>query len=527
MTENPGHGDRNEENLRKLLEELMGGPIPPEALQGLDLSQLAQQMQLPDDPAHLRAAAEQMKAMFGGMGMGPLGFGASGANAATPQGPVNWKLATQLAKQVMDGSAQIPGMPPVTGTTGDPSPSEEQKRLLSEAANIAQLWLSPVLDIDTPHEALQVWGRGTWLNRSQDSWHQIVEPVASYMSSAIGEALSAQISKMSGDMPIPLPGDPAAMMEQMGSTMFAMQFGLAIGQLAREAVGTTDLGVPLGAGAPALIAPNIEDFIKDSSVEGGAVRIFLATRELAHAALFQAAPWLPKALFSAIEDYARGITLDLDALDEMVRGLDMNSMAHFQAQSPELMFTFTRRASQERALEELATTLALIEGWVDHVTTQALQGRLPQLDALRELWRRRRVSGSPAEEALAKTVGIELRPRLAREALAWWDSVLATEGASGRERVWGHPDLLPSAEVLSGTPQAPKVSSDDEKAAEVEAHVADSLPATGDDFDAQLQALLDGEGADRAPIEDEQGRIRGEDDAGGDDAGASTNEPRA
>ena len=194
------------------------------------------------------------------------------------------------------------------------------------------------------------------------------------------------------------------MMERFGGTMFGVQFGHAIGSLAREVAGTTDLSLPLGPdGAPALVAANVEDLISSQQLDAPAARIFLAAREIAHAALFAAHPWLGRALFSAIEDYARGITLDLDALDEMVRDLDLSDPEALQARRPEEMFVFTRRASQERALEELATTLALVEAWVDHVTTKALEGKLPQLEAMREVLRRRRATGSPAEQMLAGT----------------------------------------------------------------------------------------------------------------------------
>src|SRR5699024_6861217 len=261
--------------------------------------------------------------------------------------------------------------------------------------------------------------------------------------------------------------------------------------------------LPLGRdGEPALVAANVEDLISAHSLDPGAARIFLAAREIAHTALFASAPWLGRALFSAIEDFSRGITLDLDALDEMVRGLDLSDPEALQARRPEEMFVFTRRASQERALEELATTLALVEAWVDHVTTTALEGKLPDLEAMREVLRRRRASGGPAEQMLSKTVGIELRPRRVREALSWWESVLDTEGEEGREGKWDHPDLLPTAEVLSGRPQAPQPEASSD---EVEELADVSLP---EDFDAELEKLLSGDGHEHAPREDEQGGLR-------------------
>ncbi|PWH06842.1 hypothetical protein DEO23_08010 [Brachybacterium endophyticum] len=472
MSQNPTPDD---DALRRFLEEALGGAIPEGALDGVDLSELAKQANLPSDPAMLQAAAAQMQHVFNAQG----------------EGPVNWTLAQDLARRTAQGSVQVPGAPAPAGTPGDPAPTEEQVKELDEAANIAALWLADSFTFDLPARPLEVWSRGTWLHRTQDSWQSIVEPVAKYMAGAIGEAMSSQIE----NSPIEMPGDPGQMMERMGGTMFGVQFGHAIGSLAREMFGTTDLSLPLGPeGRPALVAANVADLVESHGLDAPAARIFLAARELAHTALFSAAPWLPRALYSAIEDYARGITLDLDALDEMVRDLDLSDPSALQARNPDEMFVFTRRASQERALEELATTLALIEAWVDHVTSEALTGKLPQLDALREVLRRRRASGSPAEEMLSKTVGIELRPRRVREALAWWASVLATEGEQGRDAKWAHPDLLPDVEVLSGRPQAPAADAPAVAAAEDGEATEDSEAEEGmtlpDDFDAELAKLL-------------------------------------
>src|SRR5699024_9113260 len=103
---------------------------------------------------------------------------------------------------------------------------------------------------------------------------------------------------------------------------------------------------------------------------------------------------------------------------------------------------------------------------------------------------------------------IELRPRRVREALAWWESVLDTEGEAGREAKWDHPDLLPTPEVLSGRPQAPQPAASEDGAE----HLADvALP---EDFDAELEKLLSGDGQERAPREDEQGGLHDDGDDG-------------
>src|SRR5699024_8533508 len=158
--------------------------------------------------------------------------------AAQGDNPVNWQMAEDIARRAAAGQEGIPGAPEPSGTPGDPSPSDEAAAELRQAAQVARLWLDPVLAIDVPSTDLAVYSRGAWLHRTLPRWKPIVEPVAKYMAGAIGEAISAQLGQMGelGDMPIP-GGDPAAMMERVGGTMFGVQFGHALGPLARAAAG--------------------------------------------------------------------------------------------------------------------------------------------------------------------------------------------------------------------------------------------------------------------------------------------------
>ena len=80
---------------------------------------------------------------------------------------------------------------------------------------------------------------------------------------------------------------------------------------------------------------------------------------------------------------------------------------------------------QTAALERLETLLALIEGWVQTVVTDALGDRIPGTSALSETLRRRRATGGPAEQTFATLVGLELRPRKLREAAVLWERLTA------------------------------------------------------------------------------------------------------
>jgi uncharacterized protein (DUF2342 family) len=74
---------------------------------------------------------------------------------------------------------------------------------------------------------------------------------------------------------------------------------------------------------------------------------------------------------------------------------------------------------------------------------------MPSAVQLRETMRRRRAAGGPAERTFATLVGMELRPRLLREAATLFAVVRAGRGAEERDALWAHPDLLPSPDDLA------------------------------------------------------------------------------
>ncbi|MDF3148973.1 zinc-dependent metalloprotease, partial [Streptomyces sp. T21Q-yed] len=61
---------------------------------------------------------------------------------------------------------------------------------------------------------------------------------------------------------------------------------------------------------------------------------------------------------------------------------------------------------------------------------------------------RRRASGGPAEQTFATLIGLELRPRRLRDASRLWASLTDARGVDGRDALWAHPDMLPTATDL-------------------------------------------------------------------------------
>ena len=163
-----------------------------------------------------------------------------------------------------------------------------------------------------------------------------------------------------------------------------------------------------------------------------------------------------------------------------MRGIDINNPDSLRELMEGGMFEMDKSPEQQAALDRLEVTLALVEGWVDEVVSQATVERMPNATKLAEAVRRRRAAGGPAEDTFAALVGLELRPRRLREAAAMWRKVTDALGSAGRDALWSHPDLLPTAadvddpDALVARLTAPEPPQDD-----VDREIADLL--RGDD----------------------------------------------
>jgi putative hydrolase len=246
-------------------------------------------------------------------------------------------------------------------------------------------------------------------------------------------------------------------------------------------VSSTDIGLPLGPeGTAALLPSGVATFGAGLSVDLDEVRLFLALREAAHQRLFAHVPWLRQHLLGAVEAYASGITVDLSKLRDAMPEIDISDPAALRdALQGEALFRPEDTPAQKLALARLETALALVEGWVATVVAAAANDRLTHAVALAEAIRRRRASGGPSERTFATLVGLELRPRMLREAADLWAGLGAARGADGRDALWGHPDLLPTADDLEN-PEAFVRGTDDLDISDFEAPSDSDFEDPGD-----------------------------------------------
>src|SRR5690606_2604642 len=244
---------------------------------------------------------------------------------------------------------------------------------------------------------------------------------------------------------------------------------------------------------------NIADFGAGLEIPEDQIALYLAVRELAYARLYRHAKWLHLHVLSQITDFARGVTVDIDALEDLASRLDPTDPAELRAAIEGGQLLPAQTDAQREALTRLENLIATIDGWVDVVTSQAI-ARLPDGVRLAEAARRRRAVGGPAEDALGALVGLKLRPRRLREASEMWQAVTDAVGVAARDTLWDYPDLMPQ----SGDIDDPSALIE-----RLQATQRGEAPAA-DEFDEALARLLDGDdlgaGADAASGDDPSDR---------------------
>jgi putative hydrolase len=394
--------------------------------------------------AMMRQMQEQIKAQFDQLGIssGLAGLGIPGFGAADGKVEV---LPLATVRDVAKKFAVAQGSQPL-GT--------KDLTAINNACEIADIWLNEATLFPATSSSLpRATSRLDWIDATLPGWQATMEPLAAGLAAAISRLLDDAMSgdATSGDgeaqeTPIPIAAIAGLMKSFIGS-MIATQLGQAIGAISASAVGAHDAGLPiLEPARPLLVPENIDLWGADTEIAKTEVYLFHALREGAIARLFEHNPWIVSYIRSAIVEYGTGIKIDLEAIQRQAEEAMSNGANEVSIALDAGIFTPEETPAQRAALSKLETVLALVDGWADDVATLAAGERLPAITALRELQRRSRATSAPAQQLFKTMLGLEVSPKLSREASAFWNHVRTAKDIAARDNIWS--GILPSATEL-------------------------------------------------------------------------------
>jgi len=408
----------------------------------------------PDFEAMMRQMQEQMKAQFEQLGISPAGFvnpfttlfSQTGQAGSGSEGVLSISTARDTAKKFV--SAQ--GLKPL-GT--------KDLDVVKSAFEISEVWLDEATLFPAAPTTPTAASRLDWVNETMAGWHKTMEPLAAGLSAAISNLLDQAMNAQAGES---TEGQPpiemiTMMLRSFIGTMIATQLGQSIGTLSTSVTGAHDVGLPLLDPARAIVIPeNIELWAADLEIAKSEVFIYHALREGAVARLFANNPWLVSYIQSAVVEYGKGINIDIDAIQRQAQDAFEKAQENLGEGATEQdamgfaldsgIFTPEESPAQKVALLKLETVFALIDGWTDEVTALAAGDRLPAIEQLRETLRRCRAAAAPAQQLFSSMLGLQVSPKLTREASAFWKKIREVKSIADRDQIWS--GLLPTADDL-------------------------------------------------------------------------------
>jgi putative hydrolase len=403
---------------------------------------------------------------------------------ATGSGPVNWELARQVAVATAAGADTLGMTPQLPSPAAAPEPGEA--RAWDDRLRLAELWVDPATSLPGPGVALSArpLSRPDWAEAVLPEFAPLVEPGARRMTEALGADGAGDLPGVAG---MPGAGD---MVGRLGGLLAGLQAGTLVGQLARSVLGQYELAMPPGDTARVLLLPeNVAAFERASGLPGDQLRLWLACHEVAAQRLFAGVGWLRDHLHGVVGDVARETDPDPSGLMDRLQSLDAGGPEGLQ----ELLeggegLLGPPSAALQAAIGRLEVLLALTAGYAVVIAGLALKGRLPALEAIEAALRQRLADPRAPHGLFAQLLRANPERAAAARGERFCREVLAATDIDGLDRVWAHPDFLPSAEEL-----------------DVPGRWLERVGLVGGeevDLDEGLRALLEGE--DRPPGEGEQ-----------------------
>lgn len=423
----PGFGgfDDLPEEVRELLANLGGGD--PEDLMSA-MADLLPQVQA------------QMQAMM---------------SASPASGPVDWDVARRVAFQI--------------AADGDRSPSSAERERLERATTLAEHWLDAG-SLPAPPDLgrTRVVRRTEWVDEALGHLRPLIEPVAA----ATGRAMAALVPDGGLDDPEVqasgmLDGLPDGMAEllqgmdlgqmigRLAASTTGLHAGMALGNLGAQLLGSHDLGIPtVPRGTALFVAVNTTEAFEGWELDDQEVGLALALHEAAHRRLFHAVPWLGAHVQSLVAQFANGTDPDPAGLEDLLR----DAMSGVDPEDPASMADAISRAGrfrleptpdQQRVLVRLQGVTTLTRAWARHEALATADGRLPALDAIDEILRRRRARIGDGEQVLADLLGLRLTADDPEVGDDFIEAVVAARGGRALHQALAHPENLPDAEELA------------------------------------------------------------------------------
>jgi coenzyme F420 biosynthesis associated uncharacterized protein len=246
-------------------------------------------------------------------------------------------------------------------------------------------------------------------------------------------------------------GVMAAPVRVGAGVLMAVQVGALTGYLSQRVLGQYDLALldPATPSRLLFVVPNLEQATRSLDADRDELLAWVAFHEVTHAVQFAGVPWLREHIAGLL----RTLLDSLDVKVEPGRLLALPSREDLRGLLAAVregeLITLVAGRERRQLIDSMQATMAVVEGYAEHVMDAVGVDVLPSLPRLRAGLDRRRRQRSTPMRVLERLLGLELKLRQYEDGKRFCDAVVASGGMDALNRVWRSPDGLPTLEELA------------------------------------------------------------------------------
>jgi coenzyme F420 biosynthesis associated uncharacterized protein len=323
---------------------------------------------------------------------------------------IDWRLAERVAGAVASTAPDVPH-PDVAGDVEEFAARSAE--LVSEYTGLSAPGALP---------EPETVDRGGWAAINLRSMRTVLEPVMARQADGLGP------------------------LRAVTGMLLAVEVGALSGFLAARVLGQYEFPVtePETPARLLFVGPNLAAAARSLDADGQALTRWVALHETTHALQFAGVPWLRSHMASRIGELVRSLDVSIDPrkLLKLPRLDDLRALADTVRRDG--LVTVVAGPERRALIDELQATMALLEGYAEHVMDATGEALLPDLPRLREGLERRRRGRSGLVRVLERLIGMDLKLRQYEQGKQFCDAVVADGGIEALNRAWDGPASLPT-----------------------------------------------------------------------------------
>ena len=342
---------------------------------------------------------------------------------------IDWSMGSRAAALIDWGTVSQAGRR--VGGSGPPTPAVERARMREDLAEIvpyAETLIEEFTGLSSAGRSpARAWlmSRGEWVNANARGLQRLLEPLAERV----------------------LPeGAPRSDLRRKA---LGAQIGALLGYVSRKVLGQYDAFLPADdEGLLYFVGPNLVEFERRFELPRRDFRLWVSIHEVTHRVQFGATPWLRPHLEGLIGRYVQTVQVDSrEVVAQLRRAVDaVRSGADWRGINGILLLM----NDEQRALfARMQALMTLLEGHATFVMNEVAEGRVDDLDRMRNALRERRRSRGGVEKMFQQAIGFETKVKQYASGERFVRDVVTEAGMNGFNRVWRDEANLPSPEEVA------------------------------------------------------------------------------